>query len=173
MRKAARIEFSTRYDLCNNPDTQVIKVLNNTEPFYIVNVYNERRLIEGSTVQQYTVVWLLQYLQFDLLAIVAGDFNAYYSWWNSTSCYRIQHTRILVDWLRRIQANLLVDSEVTNQYGGTFYRSNLQTESIIDLAFNTGFQQIQWLNWHYAEATGSDYETIAFRAVITGPSKLY
>jgi hypothetical protein len=68
---------------------------------------------------------------------------------------------------------LLVDSEVTNQYGGTFYRFNLQTELIIDLAFYTGFQQIQWSNWHYAEATGSDYETIAFRAVNTGPSKPY
>jgi exonuclease III len=56
IRKAARIEFSTRYNLCNNPDTQVIEVLNNIEPFYIVNVYNKRRLVEGSTVRQYTAV---------------------------------------------------------------------------------------------------------------------
>jgi hypothetical protein len=49
----------------------------------------------------------------------------------------------------------------------------LQTELIINLAFYTGFQQIQWSNWHYAEATGSKHKTIAFKAVITGPSKPY
>jgi exonuclease III len=80
IRKEAGIEFSTRYDLCSDPDAQVIEVLTSIEPFYIVNVYNERRLVEGS--RHYTVNRLLQHLHFDLPVIIVGDFNVHHYWWN-------------------------------------------------------------------------------------------
>jgi endonuclease/exonuclease/phosphatase (EEP) superfamily protein YafD len=77
IRKAAELEFTTRYDLCCDPDLQIIQVSSAIEPFYIANVYNEQRLVEGS--RQYTVNRLLRHMHFDMPAIIAGDFNAHYS----------------------------------------------------------------------------------------------
>ena len=48
VRKASNLDFHPRYDLCSDPDLQVIEVIG-PETFYIVNVYNERQRIEGSS----------------------------------------------------------------------------------------------------------------------------
>jgi len=55
---------------------------------------------------------------------------------------------------------------ITEEFGGTFYRSNLRTTSIINLAFTTPFKTITWGNWHYKENTGSDHEVIGFEGLV-------
>jgi len=65
-----------------------------------------------------------------------------------------------------LNANLLVDYIITEEFGGTFHRLNLRTTSIIDLAFTTPFKTITWGNWHYKENTGSDHEVIGFKGLV-------
>jgi ribonuclease HI/exonuclease III len=164
IRKAARLEFSPRYDLANDPDLQIIEVIGE-EPFLVVNVYNERQRLQSGGLGLTTVERLLQHLTLCQPAIIAGDFNLHHPWWNSTANpQRTSKAETLVRWLQKYRATLLVDSEETAEKGGTFVRSNLTTTSIIDLAFYTTFQKVVWKNWRYIEPTGSDHETIAFEA---------
>jgi ribonuclease HI len=168
VRKASNLEFSPQYDLCTDPDIQVIEVVGR-EAYYIVNVYNERERLEGPDPSQRlgltTVERKLQYLHLQKPALIVGDFNLHHTWWNSTANpARSSKAEILVDWLQQNTASLLVDPEETNLKGGTFVRSNLTTTSIIDLAFYTSFKTLVWSNWRYIDSTGSDHETIAFEA---------
>ncbi len=57
------------------------------------------------------------------------------------------------------------DVDIMNTEGGTFFRANLKSESVIDLAFTTRFKATRWQNWRYIEHSGSDHEMIAFEAV--------
>ena len=41
VRKSCTVEFTPRYDICNDSDMQVIEFFGK-EPFYVVNVYNEK-----------------------------------------------------------------------------------------------------------------------------------
>ena len=42
VRKTCTVEFTPRYDLCNDPDMQIIEFFG-VEPFYVINVYNEKQ----------------------------------------------------------------------------------------------------------------------------------
>lgn len=172
VRKASNLDFSPKYDLCSDPDVQVIEVVGR-EAYYIVNVYNERERLEGlglgldssQALGLPTVERRLQHLQLQKPALIVGDFNLHHPWWNSTANpTRASKAETLVRWLQRNGASLLVDAEETSLKGGTFIRSNLTTTSIIDLAFYTSFRTLVWSNWRYIESTGSDHETIAFEA---------
>jgi len=83
VRKASNLEFSPKYDLCTDPDIQVIEVVGG-ETFYIVNVYNERERLEGPDPSQAlgltTVERKLRYLHLQKPALIVGDFNLYYPW---------------------------------------------------------------------------------------------
>ena len=168
VRKASNLDFSPKYDLCSDPDIQVIEVVGR-EAYYIVNVYNERERLEGPGPSQAlgltTVERKLQYLYLQNPSLIVGDFNLHHPWWNSAANpARVSKAEVLVRWLERNKASLLVDPEETSK-GGTFIRSNLVTTSIIDLAFYTSFRTLVWSNWRYIESTGSDQETIAFEAI--------
>jgi hypothetical protein len=52
------IEFTPRYDLFNDPDIQALEVLS-LEPFYVINVYNERKRLRGGRRGDYTINRLL------------------------------------------------------------------------------------------------------------------
>ena len=79
--------------------------------------------------------------------MIAGDFNRHHPWWNSAApSDKISKAANLVNWLNSINATLLVNAEEINLKGGTFYKPNLKTTSIIDLAFYTGFKQLEWGN---------------------------
>ncbi|KAI0994863.1 hypothetical protein K3495_g13318 [Podosphaera aphanis] len=70
----------------------------------------------------------------------------------------------LSDYLWKNRARLLLDPEVTKEFGGTFHRNNSRSTSIIDLAVVAGFQTIQWDHWRYGESTGSNHEVILFQS---------
>jgi hypothetical protein len=92
-------QFNARYDLCSDPDLQVLKAeALGLEAFYIVNIYNEQPLQNthpahqppsppgpsGPSTQS-TDQRALQGLQFDLPTVLAGDFNRHHFWWNSAA----------------------------------------------------------------------------------------
>ena len=185
VRKSCDIEFTPRYDICNDPDMQIIEFFGK-EHFYVVNVYNERQ--QRSSLQPtaphppissqpptsrstlYTVERLLQHIRLDKPAVIAGDFNRHHPWWNSAAHPdKIAEAANLVDWLNSIDATLLVNGEEINEKGGTFHRPNLRSTSVIDLAFHTRFRKLEWGNWAMIEPTGSDHEVITFQADIAEP----
>ena len=115
IRKSCRVEFTPRYDICNDSDMQVIELFGK-EPFYVVNVYNEKERLASPPVipsnsvpllnavislnsvplsnavispntytGKYTVDRLLHQFRPDKPAIIAGDFNLHHPWWNCTA----------------------------------------------------------------------------------------
>ena len=169
IRKNARIQANPRYDICADPDLQVIEIVGIPEPFLIVNCYNEQQQRQEGQRQRSerqedrTVNRLLQHIQLDHRqpALIAGDFNAHHPWWNpACNPSAISAARPLAEWLTEHQAVLINDPEVTNEKG-TYISA---AHSVIDLAFHRGFQTTTWGNWRYLEGTGSDHEVIGFAA---------
>jgi exonuclease III len=169
IRKTCNVEFNPRYDICSDPDMQIIE-FTGREPFYVMNIYNEKERIPDSSNSEYTVQRLLQHIKPDKPAIIAGDFNLHHPWWNCTaSPNKASKATTLVNWLDSIKATLLINSEEISLKGGTYSRPDLKSISIIDLAFYTDFQKLVWGNWSYIEYTGSDHEAITFQAEIAEP----
>ena len=182
IRKSTCLQFSPRYDLCEDPDMQIIEVIIEPEPFLIINVYNEKQRLPNTPTHYtttpippsnlpYTIDRLLLPLQLKTPTILAGDFNLHHPRWNAAADpSKISKAQPLVNWLDRNKAELLVDAEEINEHGGTLIRQNLQNTSVIDLTFSLRFQQIQWGNWHFLSPTGSDHEVIFFEASLPSSS---
>jgi len=45
---------------------------------------------------------------------------------------------------------------------GTYFQTDLRTVSIIDLAFISRFENINWFNWYYLDRSKSDHKVITF-----------
>ena len=170
--KSCHIQVNPRFDLIEDLDTQIIEVLYGKEQFLVINLYNQKQLGKESTNNQQ-----FQDLTFDRLnlgtrsfnypILLAGDFNLHHPLWNAAASTRpseINKASSLINWIESNHATLLIDQEIINKFGGTLNRSNLTRDSIIDLAFTTPFKDIEWGNWNYLEASGSDHEVITFNA---------
>ena len=168
-----RLSVTPCYEACNDPDLQIIKVFG-IEPFYIINIYNEKARERGgatttTTTTGLTASYTVKRLQdlysiapLEFPAVLAGDFNLHHTWWNpQAQPSRVNKARELVGWLDSLQATLLNDPLVTLE-GGTLLRGNLKQESIIDLTFYTPFRRYTLNNWRYLPYTGSDHEAIGF-----------
>ena len=172
IRKAKNLIYTPRYDLCNDPDMQVLEVIG-LEPFLVYNIYNERERDYGLVPSQdasrscgdYTVDRLLLNTCLQAPSILVGDFNLHHPRWNSAaSLVGAAKASSLVNWLDSQRATMLVDPEVVNESGGTYNRSDLRNISVIDLTFYTPFKKLAWTGWSYIDGTGSDHEAIAFEA---------
>ena len=75
----------------------------------------------------------LQNIHISTEALVAGDFNAHHSWWNSSISNSIR-ANTLVPWLNNYDFELVNEPDIY-----TFYRKygNSTSKSVIDLAFAT------------------------------------
>ena len=103
---------------------------------------------------RYTVDRLLQHLQPDKPAIIAGDFNLHHPWWNCTaSPAKAFKAMKLVKWLEAMKATLLINAEEINLKGGTYHKPGLKSTSIINLAFYTSFKKLVWGKWSFIEHT--------------------
>lgn len=170
IRKALQLAYTPRYDLQQDPDIQILQIFLDSEPFFIINIYNERERLPENQQGQYTVERALQLIQLQGPILLIGDFNLHHPWWNSrvTEASKISKASTLIKWLERNRASLLNNPLITNK-GGTLIRENLRYESIIDLTFYTPFKKLSFNNWHYTKATGSDHEAIAFTAALPKP----
>lgn len=174
IRKKANIQFNPRYDLCEDPDMQIIKIIDPLEPFFIINIYNEhQRLPNGasSSTPDPSQPWLrtadrlLFPLQLTQPTLIAGDFNSHHPLWNAdANPGRVSQAEPLVQWAARNRAALFISVDEINEKGGTLIRDNLLYQSVIDLAFTSRFSRFVWDDWRYSIATGSDHEVICFQA---------
>ena len=180
IRKSSGLQFSPRYDMCNDPDMQIVEVNIQPEPFLIINIYNERQRLHtdpttdstastASRVTPYTVDRLLLSLKLKTPAVIAGDFNLHHPRWNAAADpSKMSKAKALIAWLDKHKAELIIDAEEINKHGGTLVRENLRATSVIDLAFTIRFRKTCWRHWHFLPATGSDHEAIAFEAEVQG-----
>jgi len=161
IRTEAAIKHKQRDDISTDGDLLVLEISGPTERFLLLNIYNEKELAEDSTSQQHgvrTVERALLHLQLTHIPfLIAGDFNSHHFLWNTAIQSPNQEAQQLANWLEAHSCLLLnVEQEQT------FFRSNLRSTSIIDLAFAAGFRENTWDRWHRAEDTGSDHITISF-----------
>lgn len=161
IRIEAAIKYKQRDDLSTDGDLLVLEISGPTERFLLLNIYNEKELAEDSTSQQQgvrTVERALLHLQLTHIPfLIAGDFNSHHFIWNTAIQNPNQEAKQLASWLEAHSCELLNLDQIQ-----TFYRSNLRSTSIIDLAFTAGFKQNTWETWYRAEDTGSDHITISF-----------
>jgi hypothetical protein len=99
----------------------------------LLNLYNEKELNQVSSTQSNGLSTIKRSIldqEFLLPFAIAGDFNSHSTWWNSQADINPKsETKELVDWLQKNQCQLLNFEEQT------YFRSNLVSQSIIDLAF--------------------------------------
>ena len=161
--KTSSYDISARTDLISDPDMQLFEFSSTLESFYIIHMYNEKSSLEG--VSQTTFQRFLELdLSLDKPFLLLGDMNLHHPWWNPLITNPNSQATKLYEFLQYHKASLLVDSEVIEEFGGTFHRSNSESISIIDLAFAANFKNISWHQWQYGESTGSDHEDIFFQA---------
>ena len=126
-RKLSRFGFCQRDDL-SSPDLLVIDILGSQiSNLQLINIYNEKSLEPGIN------TWTIERALGDLVpsknSILAGDFNAHHSWWNSTISSPIR-AEALTQWLQKYDFDLISQPDQS-----TFYRENLTSLSVIDLVF--------------------------------------
>ena len=74
--KSANLNCTSRYNISNDSDIQVLNILSNIENFMIFNIYNEKCQNEN---QEYTIERKLTSIDISEKAIICGDFNAHHS----------------------------------------------------------------------------------------------
>ena len=156
-------EITSRTDIISDPDMQIFEVTTHLESFLIIHVYNEKPTSPGETHTTLQRLFQAQ-IQINMPFLLLGDLNLHHSWWNPMVSNPSSQATELFQFLKGFEANLLVEPEVIEEFGGTFHRSNTRNTSIIDLAFSAGFKKLEWQNWRYGESTGSDHEVILFEA---------
>ena len=131
----------------------------------MVNIYNEKpttSLISQLTVERFLALNPTLNKPFLFL----GDINLHHPAWNPEVHNSSTVASSLITYLENAKAELLIDSAVIEEFGGTFHRSNSKRTSIIDITYQAGFQQLKWGNWRYGESTGSDHELIIFETAL-------
>ena len=80
-RKLSKFQFCQRTDLTSDSDLLILDILGSEIPdLQLINIYNEKSLKEPP---DWTVERALTHISPSKNTIIGGDFNTYYSWWNS------------------------------------------------------------------------------------------
>ena len=153
------LKVGPRPDLCNDPDVQILEVSTPAiAPFFIINIYNERRPQAGWTLER-----SLSQFNIPPRTILGGDFNAHHEHWNPgmPGTQRNNHQPVL-DLIENNDLELLNHPGTETRTG----RRNMN-KSVIDLTFCTPALRTNMVNWCTDEssATGSDHAYIRFDMV--------
>ena len=158
-RKLSRFQFCQRDDLSTS-DLLVIDILGSQVPdLQLINIYNEKSLETEDN--SYTIERALVNITPTRNTILAGDFNAHHSWWNSTISSPIR-ADTLIQWLQRFNFELLNHPDQS-----TFSRKGMTSLSVIDLVFispRLGQKHIEW-EINHEIASGSDHEILLYSIV--------
>ncbi|KAH7556198.1 hypothetical protein BM1_06724 [Bipolaris maydis] len=163
-----RVLFYIRKDLKGevNPfisddnDFLAIKVLASTSSLYIYNIYNEKSLQEGlnkTTIQRRLLQEILQ-----PQSIILGDFNTHHPRWSLEERSPSTQAEELVEWIDTQDLTLL-----NTPGAGTFLRSHMRQESVLDLTFATSNTAASILDWQTIPEVGSDHHAILFSIYTT------
>jgi Endonuclease-reverse transcriptase len=158
-RKRSRFQLNQRPDLCNDSDLLVIDIIdtkNQLDPIQLVNIYNEKSQEEGINTR--TIERALIEIQPAKYSIIAGDFNAHHSWWNSQIINSIRAEE-LVDWCLSYNLELINEPDLY-----TFHRIHGDSirKSVIDLTFTTAEMAGKITDWYINSSSGLDYKIIQF-----------
>jgi hypothetical protein len=159
-RKLSRFQFCQRDDLSTS-DLLVIDILGSQVPdLQLINIYNEKSL-ETDSDDSYTIERALVNITPTRNTILAGDFNAHHSWWNSTISSPIR-AQALIQWLQRFNFELLNHPDQS-----TFSRKGMTSLSIIDLVFISPRLRQKHIEWEidHEIASGSDHEILLYSIV--------
>ncbi len=147
IRKSSGVQFSNRTDLVDNPDLIILEI-QEKNPFYLLNIYNEK-----DDQNQFTIERTLQNRRLDKPYLIAGDFNAHHSWWNS-KITKSRNAKALIPWLKLNNGALKSSPDIP-----TFSRKGCR-DSTLDLLFSNTEKASDWAILE--EKSGSDHEIISF-----------
>ena len=75
--KEVNLNCTSRYDISNDSNFQMLNIASNIENFTIFNIYNEKIQDEN---REYTVERKLTFIDISEKTIICEDFNAHYLW---------------------------------------------------------------------------------------------
>jgi len=93
--------------------------------------------------------------------VILGDFNTHHPWWDPLHD-KSPSADALVEWITT--SNLLLLNEPGTR---TFYRSNIETPTVIDLTLNTADLVDKIQDWQTVPDLGSDHYGILFNIINT------
>ena len=140
--------------LSTDPDLIAMDIRGKGLSFLLINAYNEKSQEEGRN--QYTVERTLATIQPNRPILACGDFNAHHSWWDPTVQTSLRADG-LVEWA---ESNDLVLANAPGE--GTFFRPQMERESVLDLTFASTDLYDRINRWRILKGTGSDHHAISF-----------
>jgi ribonuclease HI len=142
-----------------DPDLLVVDITEGNTKIQLLNVYNETDQL-GTGLKTLPRVLYTQALHTD--SITLGDFNTHHPWWDPLG-QKGPGADDLVDWIEEQRLELL------NTPGcGTFFRSNMTRETVIDLTLVTNSLASRVHDWEVLPALGSDHKGILFSVTGSG-----
>jgi ribonuclease HI len=144
-----------------NPDVLIVDISESGDKIQAINIYNEKDLgLEGG----YTLDRFLYNFPIAPKSLLLGDFNSHHPMWEPTSLSTTPSSEKLVDWIEDHELALLNTPGV-----GTYFRSDLDHPSVLDLAFSTSSIASRTEDWQVLPDLGSDHLGILF--TITGDDR--
>jgi hypothetical protein len=136
----------------DDPDIQVIDIVEGSSKIQILNIYNEA---DQAKQGPRTLERALYPFQLYRHSIVLGDLNIHHSWWDPLARHS-QGSRELVEWIETNHLSLL------NSPGKpTFFRPHTRP-SILDLTLATPSLATKAIDWQTLPDLGSDHLGILF-----------
>jgi ribonuclease HI len=141
-----------------DPDILILNVPEHNNSLHVFNIYNERGLGDDG---QRTTERILYNITIPSRSLICGDFNIHHPTWDPYN-NKTQGADEFVQWIDRNDLLLM------NTPGeGTFMRSNLQHDSVLDLTFSS--PQMFCDNWQVLHDVGSDHYGISFNISSRAP----
>jgi hypothetical protein len=141
----------------SDPDLLVIDITEGKSKIQLLNIYHEANQL-GCGLKTIERTLYTRELQPNTLLI--GDFNTHHPWWDPFTKPTPNSTE-LVEWLENHDLTL-INSPGT----GTYFRSNMERESVLDLTFATSTLASRIYDWQVLPDLGSDHFGILF--TVTG-----
>lgn len=140
-------------DTPNDPDIQFLDLTSGSETLKFINVYNQKDQIgrRGKTIDSH-----LLNAQISPKVVIAGDFNLHHPLWEPDS-KATPDSEALVEWIEDNELSVL------NSPGeGTFYRSNMEKLTTIDLTLASHSIVHRINDWQVIKDIGSDHFGLLF-----------
>jgi hypothetical protein len=141
-------------DLPPDPDCLAVQIKSKHFNFSLYNIYNENDQ-QGSPSR--TIERMLLPLMLPPASLVLGDMNTHHHWWDPLTTTISPGADHFLHWIEAQQLELL------NTPGtGTFFRPNMNRESVLDLSFATKDLAGKIEDWQVVPGLGSDHHGILF-----------
>lgn len=159
--RSSTLAFNPSLDFPVDPDLQVYSFKTPVWDFNLFNLYNQKRKIPNSQPPRFTTTFQhnLYNQHITRPSIIVGDVNAHHPFWEPFVRSPNAEGLLLREWLE--QENLFLHNDVEDR---TFWRSNMESMSTLDLTISTPHFTNQIQDWQVLEEGGSesDHEAIMF-----------